>query len=158
MGKGGGGSGQQSTSTSYQTNIPQYAQPYVENMLGATQKQLFDTQQVGATPGTQTQTGTDANGNPIYSTTGGTPGYTELTGFKQYQPYSSNPADYVAGFSPLQQQGFSSLADMQVAPQIGQATNIANQASQGAMGTAAPAMGYGAQGVGIGQQGIGIGQ
>ena len=38
---GGGGAPQQTTSTSYQTNIPEYAKPYVETMLGATQKQLF---------------------------------------------------------------------------------------------------------------------
>jgi hypothetical protein len=31
----------QTTSTNYQTNIPEYAKPYVETMLGATQKQLF---------------------------------------------------------------------------------------------------------------------
>jgi hypothetical protein len=41
-GSGGGGGGtQQSTNTTYQTNIPEYAKPYVETMLGATQKQLF---------------------------------------------------------------------------------------------------------------------
>ena len=131
---GGGGSGQQVNSTTNTSNIPEYARPYVENMLGATQNQLFNTRQVA---------GTDD-----------TPGYTELTGFKPYQPYSTNPENYVAGFSPLQQQGFSSLANMQVAPQIGQGTGIANQASQGAMGTAAPAMGLGAQGFGIGQQGM----
>jgi len=72
-----------------------------------------------------------------------------------YQPYQGQQ---VAGFSPLQNQGFTSLGDMQVAPQIGQATDIANQASQGAMGTAAPAMGYGAAGAGLGAQGVGIGQ
>ena len=72
-----------------------------------------------------------------------------------YQPYKGQ---MLAGFSPMQAQGMTSIGDMQVAPQIGQATDIANQASQGAMGTAAPAMGYGAQGVGLGQQGVGIGQ
>ena len=44
MGKGGGGGGQPTQSTSYQTNVPEYARPYVETMLGATQKQLFTTQ------------------------------------------------------------------------------------------------------------------
>ena len=41
---GGGGGGQPTQSTSYQTNLPEYAQPYVETMLGATQQQLFNTQ------------------------------------------------------------------------------------------------------------------
>ena len=63
--------------TTITTNIPEYARPYVENMLGATQKQLFNTT-------------TDAQGN------------TSITGIKPYQPYSTNMNDYVAGFSPLQ--------------------------------------------------------
>jgi len=42
-GKGGGGGQQQPTqSTSYTTNIPEYARPYVENMLNATQAQIYN--------------------------------------------------------------------------------------------------------------------
>ena len=40
-GGGSGGGSQNSTNTTYQTNIPEYAKPYVETMLGSTQKQLF---------------------------------------------------------------------------------------------------------------------
>ena len=36
-----GGGGGPSSTTSYQTNIPEYARPYVETMLGATQRQVF---------------------------------------------------------------------------------------------------------------------
>ena len=164
QGGGGSGSGGAPTQTNVtQTNIPEYAQPYTESMLGATQQQLFNTTQVGATagtPGVQTQTGTDTNGNPIYSTTGGTegtPGYTEITGIKPYQPYSANPSDYVAGFSPLQQQGFSSIADMQVAPQLAMGTDWANQGAQGGINSAPVAYNYGAQGSQAGQTGQGIG-
>ena len=39
---GGGGSSQPTQSTSYTTNIPEYARPYVENMLNATQAQIYD--------------------------------------------------------------------------------------------------------------------
>ena len=43
MGGGGGGGGQQPTqSTSYNTNVPEYAKPYVENMLQSTQKQIYN--------------------------------------------------------------------------------------------------------------------
>ena len=49
------------------TNIPEYARPYVETMLGATQKQLFTT-----------QPGADVT-NPDGSVT---PGTTEITGFQ----------------------------------------------------------------------------
>lgn len=142
QGGGGGGNPGPTQTNVTQTNIPQYAQPYVESMLGSTQQQLFNT--------AQRQTGTDNAGNPTYTT--------DITGIKPYQPYSANPADYVAGFSPLQNQGFTDIANMQVAPQIAMGTNLANRSSEGALSTAAPAMGYGAQGVGIGQQGIGIGQ
>jgi hypothetical protein len=36
-----GGGGGPTSSTSYNTNIPEYARPYVEQMLGSTQKQIF---------------------------------------------------------------------------------------------------------------------
>ena len=77
---GGGGGTTQSTGTTYTTNIPEYAEPYVNTMLGATQKQLFD-----------------MSGN-------------EITGFKPYKPYSTNANDYVAGFSPMQEQAMRTAA------------------------------------------------
>jgi hypothetical protein len=39
---GGGGGGQPTTSTAYNTNVPEYARPYVENMLQSTQKQIYN--------------------------------------------------------------------------------------------------------------------
>jgi hypothetical protein len=61
---GGGGGGQTtSTGTTYTTNIPEYARPYVDQMLGATQKQIF------------TGTGSGSNFQP--------------TGFNSYMPYGS---------------------------------------------------------------------
>ena len=39
---GGGGSAQPTQSTNYTTNIPEYAKPYVENMLNAAQAQIYD--------------------------------------------------------------------------------------------------------------------
>jgi hypothetical protein len=39
---GGGGSAAPTQSTNYTTNIPEYAKPYVENMLNATQAQIYD--------------------------------------------------------------------------------------------------------------------
>jgi hypothetical protein len=39
---GGGGSAQPTQSTNYTTNIPEYARPYVENMLNATQAQIYN--------------------------------------------------------------------------------------------------------------------
>jgi len=106
--------------------------------------------------GTPTGTTTTASTIPDYArpyvenTLGQAQALTDINN-NPYQPYQGQ---MVAGFSPMQAQGFTSLADMQAAPQLQQGTNVANQASQGAMGTANPAMGLGAAGVGIGQQGM----
>jgi hypothetical protein len=130
-GGGGGGPSQTTTQTS---NIPDYARPYVENMLGSTQAQLFKTNNVG---------GFDNEGNPTSRT--------EITGFKPYQAYSSNVNDYFAGPSPLQQQSYQGMANMQVAPQVGEGSVMANQAGAGLMGTAMPAMGMSGMAAGAGQ-------
>jgi hypothetical protein len=122
-GKGGGGGTPAPTqATSYQTNIPEYAKPYVTNMLNATQNQLFNMDDSG------------------------------ITGFKPYTPYSSNPSDYYAGFSPLQQQAQSSAANLQVPGQFDQATGLTSMAGMGALGTTGQAGMYGGMGARAGQQ------
>ena len=158
MPQGGGGTNSSAAPTQTnvtQTNIPEYARPYTESMLGATQQQLFNTQQTGVG-------GYDVNGNKVsnggYDDTGNAQaGTTNITGIKPYQPYSANPADYVAGFSPLQNQGFSDLANMTVAQQIGMGTDLANKSSGLALASAPTAYNYGAQGAQAGQTGQGIG-
>lgn len=92
------------TQTDAQQGIAGYAQPYVNTMLGSTMQNLFDY---------------DASGN--------------ATGMKQYNPYSYNPADYVAGFSPLQQQVQQGAANMQMPGQFGMATGAANLGTQQAL-------------------------
>jgi len=91
------------TQTYSQTsNIPEYAQPYVEQMLGAAQGEIFN-----------------ANG----------------TGIKPYKPFSSNPNDYFAGFSPMQQRAQQQAANMQVTPETGMAAGMAGAAGLGGLGT-----------------------
>jgi len=48
-GKGGGGGGGSAptSTTSYSTNVPEYARPYVENMLNATQAQIYNSDMGG---------------------------------------------------------------------------------------------------------------
>jgi hypothetical protein len=108
MGKGGGGGPTQSTA--YQTNLPEYAKPYVMNMLGAAQNQLFTT-----TPGTD-----------------GEPG--EITGFRPYTPYSTDPTKYFAGPSSLQQSTYGEAGGMQTPGQYGMATGLGGLAAMGQMG------------------------
>ena len=80
---GGGGGGQPTQTTNVNTNVPEYARPYVENMLEAGQRQLFQT-----------------DGDNI-------------TGFREYQPYSTDPTKYFAGPSSLQTSSYNEAAGMQ---------------------------------------------
>lgn len=115
-GGGGGGSSAPTTSTTYSSNIPEYAKPYVETMLGSAQKQIYTMDDSG-----------------------------QATGFKPYVPYSTNPADYFAGFSPMQQQAFSTVANLQAPQQYGAATGLAGASAMGSLGLAGQMAGAGQQ-------------
>ena len=105
------------------TNIPDYAQPYVTNMLEATQRQLYQM---------------DPSGN--------------VTGFNKYKPYSTNMNEYVAGLSPMQQQASQGVAGLQLPGQYNQASGLAGMAGMGSYGAANQASNYGAMGAGYGAQ------
>jgi hypothetical protein len=145
---GGGGSPPPtaSSSTVTNTNIPEYAQPYVETMLGATQQQLFNTSK-----------------NPD--------GTTQVTGIKPYTPYGLNQAtgqayspqemagnmqvaqNAIAGFTPLQQQAQQGIANLQLPSQYGAASNLTGQAALGSLGAADQSGGFQNQALGYGQAG-----
>ena len=146
---GGGGSSAPagpSQSTVTNTNIPEYAQPYVETMLGATQQQLFNTSK-------------NADGT------------TQVTGIKPYTPYGLNQAtgqayspqemagnmqvaqNAIAGFTPLQQQAQQGIANLQLPSQYGAASNLTGQAALGSLGAADQSGGFQNQALGYGQAG-----
>jgi hypothetical protein len=108
----GGGGGQQAPTqtTVSNTNIPEYARPYVETMLGTTQQQLYNYETDPAT------------------------GAKYATSMKGYTPFSEDPSKYVAGFSPMQEQSFRGAANMGTSPQLDTASGIAGLAGQRAMG------------------------
>ena len=106
MGKGGGSSAPSQT-TAYQTNLPEYAKPYVTNMLEATQKQLFN-----------------MDGS-------------QITGFKPYTPYSTDPTQYFAGPSSLQTSVYNEAGRMQSPGQFAPATGLAGVAGMGQLGAGA---------------------
>lgn len=146
-GSGGGGPAAPTQSTTVTSNVPEYARPYVETMLGAAQKQAY---------------------------TFGPEG--EITGFQPYVPYGATvgpggeitntaqeqAAAAVAGFSPMQEQAFRQTAQLQVPGQFALGTGLqalggtgALQAAQGATPLMGEALGYGAAGAqygGIGAQ------
>jgi hypothetical protein len=107
-------------------------------MLGATMKQLFNTQQTAGKPAQY-----DAEGNMTSPATAGT---TEITGIKPYQPFSEDPTKYFAGFSPMQQQMQAEAAGMRTPGGFGTAQGMAQTAGMGGFETAQAGMGYGAQG------------
>jgi hypothetical protein len=112
FGGGSGGGGQPTQTTTQTSNVPEYARPYVENMLASTQKQIYND---------------------------------DMTGFRPYQPYSTNVNDYVAGFSPLQQQAQASTANLQTPDQYAAGSSLAGMAGLGSLGIAGQAAGAGQQ-------------
>ena len=93
MGGGGSAPSAPTTQTVNQVSIPPEIMPYATSTLAAAKNQLFST---------------DAAGN--------------ITGMQPYVPYSTNPADYVAGFSPLQQQAQQGVAGLQLPGEFGAAS------------------------------------
>jgi len=133
-----GGGNPSSTTTVNQSNIPEYLRPQVETVLGGAMKELFTTKEI---PGVD-----------------GKPSTFEIEGTKPFVPYSTDPQNYVAGFSPLQQQVQYNAANLQVPGQFNQATGYADAAGQGGLNSATQAAGYGNAGFQSGQMGQMMGQ
>ena len=152
-GGGSGGGGGQTSSTVTQTNIPEYARPYVESMLGATMKELFTTKEI---PGTTTPAKYDPETGMQISPETTTPAGYEITGVKPFEPFSRKAEDYFAQFTPEQQRIFSETAGMQTPGQFGQGAGMAGIAGQGALDTTGMGYMYGGQGADIGQRAAGM--
>lgn len=167
FGGGGGGGGGPTSSTVTQTNIPEYARPYVESMLGATMKEMFQTRTkpaVEAKPAV-----VDDQGNVVTPAVEGSPESIDITGFKDYRPFggtydeqgkltSYDPSRGIATFSPEQQAFFKQAAALGPAQGFGQARNLADLAAQSAMSSAQAGYGYGGEGAQFGRMGAGIGR
>jgi hypothetical protein len=119
-GKGGGGGGgpQQVTSTS--SNIPEYARPYVENMLESAQSQIYND---------------------------------DMTSFRPYEAYSSDPNNYFAEFSPMQQMAQEATYNLQMPGQFGLGSELAGQAGIQSLGAQQRANFLGDEALGYGQAG-----
>ena len=140
---GGGGGPTQTTSTVTNSNIPAYAQPYVESMLGATQKQLFqgNTDSSGNFNITGFQPyksygGTYAGAGGIDPTTGKAAGVNPKTGqaYQEGDQLSYDPSKGIAGFQPLQQTAQQGIQNMQMPGQYDTAANTTQEAMNRAMG------------------------
>jgi len=120
-GSGGGGQAQPTQTTVQNTNIPEYAQPYVESMLGSAQQQIYNYDK-----------------DPVT-------GAMTPTTIKPYQPFSSDPGKYFAGFQPLQENAFRQIGQLGTAPQLDAASGIAGLAGSRALGTGYDAGQFSAQ-------------
>jgi len=126
---GGGGGGGPTTSTTQTSNIPEYARPYTETMLGATQQQIFNT-----APGPD--------------------GSTQITSVKPYQAFGAPVAgsQYAAGLGPgevgaaqaayapmdpLQQRAYADISRQSVTPQMAGGRDITNIAAANAVNAGA---------------------
>lgn len=128
-GGGSGGGGGPTTSTVTQTNIPDYLRPQVEMVLGGATQELFNTARV---PGVY-----DPN-------TGTTSADTfNITGTRPFQPYSQNASDYIAPFSPLQQQAMQGAEGLATPGQFQTGSQLSTLGGLGGLGVARQAMGAG---------------
>lgn len=94
-----------------------------------------------------------------------------LTDINQ-NPFQTYGGQRIAGFTPMQTQAFQNIAGQTVAPQLGEASNMASQAGRGSMtafgqgqqlgqaglGYGGMGAGYGAQAAGMAGMGFGAGQ
>ena len=128
-GSSGGGGGTNTTVTN--SNIPAYAQPYVESMLGATQSQIF----------------TGPNGGPL---TKNAEGNYEIGGFQPYRAYGGtydaagkqtkyDPSLGIAGFSPLQVEAQTGIKGLKTPTEF---TNALTYTKNAADAAALPANKY----------------
>lgn len=149
-GGGGGGSPapaptQNTTNTS---NIPEYARPYVETMLGATQQQLFNTQknpETGQTDITSVKP-YQAFGAPTYAKDAQGNFITNPDGSYQYaagpaagmgpNEMAAAQAAY-APMDPLQQRAYADISRQSVTPQLAGGRDITNIAAANAVNAGA---------------------
>lgn len=94
--------------TQTQTTIPDYAKPYVENLLGIAQGTAFQYQR-------------DAQGNVVKDASG-------LPIPSGFQPYQAYQGERFAQFSPLQQQAFAQAGQMRPSAQLEDASSLAGLA------------------------------
>ena len=160
-GSSGGGGGQPATTYSQTSNIPEYARPYVENMLQSAQAQVYNDDMTSFRP--YQPYSTDVNNY-----------FAEFSPLQQQAQqsayYLQTPSEYGLASGLSGQAGLGALGTQQNANMLGtealgygQAGSMyggmgAQQALQTAQQTGAQAAGYGGMGSLYGQQAAGMAQ
>lgn len=146
-GGGGGGSPAPTQNTTTTSNIPEYARPYVETMLAATQKQLFNT---APGPGGTTEITSakpyQAFGAPAYAKDAQGNFVTDASGNYQYAAGPAagmGPGELAAAraayapMDPLQQRAYADISRQSVTPQLAGGRDITNIAAANAVNAGA---------------------
>lgn len=105
----GGGGGPQ-TSVTQTSNIPEYAQPYVERMMGASEKQVY-----------------------TYGPRGDITGFQPFQSYSQYARARGGSGETVAGFTPMQARAMQGIGQYQLPGQTAAASDITGAATLGSI-------------------------
>lgn len=114
LGGGGGGNTGPNYTYSQTSNIPEYAKPYVQRMLGSTEKEIY-----------------------TYGPSG------NITGFRPFQPYAEydikrgGTGETVAPFNPMQKRAMQGVANYQLPGQTEAASQLAGLGSLSSLGAGA---------------------
>jgi hypothetical protein len=110
-----GGGGGPTTTKSETSNIPEYARPYVERMMGSTEKQIYTY---------------DPTGKKIT-------GFQPFTSYAEFDKGRGGSGETVAGFSPMQARAMQGIGNYQLPGQTGAATGLTGMGILGSMGAGA---------------------
>jgi hypothetical protein len=110
----GGGGGGPTTTKSETSNIPEYARPYVERMMGSTEKQIY-----------------------TYGDKGQITGFQPFTSYAEFDKGRGGSGETVAGFTPMQAKAMKGIGNYQLPGQTGAATGFTGAGILGSMGAGA---------------------
>jgi len=110
----GGGGGGPTTTYSQTSNIPEYAQPYVERMMGSTEKQIYK-----------------------YGPSGNITGFQPFTSYSEFDKARGGTGETVAGFTPMQSRSMQGIGNYQIPGQTQFATGLTGMGALGSMGAGA---------------------
>jgi hypothetical protein len=109
-----GGGGGPTTTKSETSNIPEYARPYVERMMGATEKQVY-----------------------TYGPKGNITGFQPFTSYSEFDKARGGAGETVAGFTPMQAKAMQGIGNYQLPGQTGTATDLTGLGILGSMSAGA---------------------
>jgi len=106
-----GGGGGPTTTKSETSNIPEYARPYVERMMGSTEKQVY-----------------------TYGPSGNITGFQPFQSYSEYAQKQGGTGETVAGFTPMQARAMQGIGNYQLPGQTAAATQLTGLGALSSLG------------------------